>query len=107
MDQAKERAVHIIRRILTNNHVDIKEILLFGSRARGDANPESDWDFLILVKESLQASSRCFLIRQIKRELARQGIPNDIVIQSWQRFNELKGYPGTISRAAALEGISA
>ncbi|MEW6261591.1 MAG: nucleotidyltransferase domain-containing protein [Thermodesulfobacteriota bacterium] len=25
------------------------EIILFGSRARGDDTPESDWDFLILV----------------------------------------------------------
>ena len=25
------------------------EIILYGSRARGDANSESDWDFLILL----------------------------------------------------------
>lgn len=25
------------------------EVLLYGSRARGDANPLSDWDFLILL----------------------------------------------------------
>jgi len=25
------------------------EIILYGSRARGDAQPDSDWDFLILV----------------------------------------------------------
>jgi predicted nucleotidyltransferase len=25
------------------------EIILYGSRARGDASPDSDWDFLILL----------------------------------------------------------
>jgi len=25
------------------------EVILYGSRARGDADPDSDWDFLILV----------------------------------------------------------
>lgn len=25
------------------------EVILFGSRARGDARPDSDWDFLILT----------------------------------------------------------
>jgi predicted nucleotidyltransferase len=27
------------------------EVILFGSRARGDARPDSDWDFLILISE--------------------------------------------------------
>lgn len=25
------------------------EVILFGSRARGDAHPDSDWDFLVLL----------------------------------------------------------
>jgi len=29
------------------------EIILYGSRSRGDALPESDWDFLILVDGSI------------------------------------------------------
>ena len=29
------------------------EIILYGSRSRGDALPESDWDFLILVDGTL------------------------------------------------------
>ncbi len=28
------------------------EIILFGSRARGEGNDESDWDFLILTEKS-------------------------------------------------------
>lgn len=28
------------------------EVYLFGSRARGDSKPDSDWDILILVNES-------------------------------------------------------
>jgi len=41
------------------------EILLYGSRARGDAHPESDWDFLILVDsdEELQKAE------PVKRQL--------------------------------------
>jgi len=28
-------------------------IILFGSRARGDSNPNSDWDFLILTRKEV------------------------------------------------------
>lgn len=34
------------------------EIRLFGSRARGDANDDSDWDFLILLPEEKISFSR-------------------------------------------------
>ncbi|WP_008312254.1 nucleotidyltransferase domain-containing protein [Leptolyngbya sp. PCC 6406] len=31
------------------------EIILYGSRARGDATPESDWDFLVLLDGPVDA----------------------------------------------------
>lgn len=42
---------HIIQRLLNSIHqIDPSaEIILFGSRARGDARPDSDWDILILT----------------------------------------------------------
>jgi predicted nucleotidyltransferase len=30
------------------------EIILYGSRARGEAGPESDWDILILINQEKQ-----------------------------------------------------
>lgn len=42
---------------------NIKDIILFGSRARGDASPESDYDILVLVdKETKEAADRIFSI---------------------------------------------
>ena len=40
--QSVKKAVHQVD--------DKAEIILFGSRARGDFNKESDWDFLILTQ---------------------------------------------------------
>jgi len=45
LDKAKEYAD--ILRISLGNH--LRRILLFGSRARGDAQDESDYDFLVIV----------------------------------------------------------
>lgn len=57
MNQANLRAqlqpvVDALREALGD---DLAALVLFGSRARGDANPESDWDLLLLV-ENLPAS---------------------------------------------------
>ena len=39
----------------------IKDIILFGSRARGDASPESDYDILVLVdEETKEAADKIF-----------------------------------------------
>ncbi|MDI6760955.1 MAG: nucleotidyltransferase domain-containing protein [Candidatus Brocadiaceae bacterium] len=41
----------------------IKDIILFGSRARGDSYPESDYDVLVLVdKETKELSDKIFNI---------------------------------------------
>lgn len=33
------------------NRLRVRELLLFGSRARGDARPDSDWDFVVEFSE--------------------------------------------------------
>ena len=47
----KEKDSHIASRIRSEiKKIDPKaKIILFGSRARGDAKKESDWDILILI----------------------------------------------------------
>ena len=41
----------------------IKDIILFGSRARGDASPESDYDLLVLVdRETKELEGKIFNI---------------------------------------------
>jgi predicted nucleotidyltransferase len=47
----KEKDAHIATRIRTEiKRIDPKaKVILFGSRARGDAKKDSDWDLLILI----------------------------------------------------------
>ncbi len=97
--------LQVIREVLEAHSVHLEQVFLFGSRVRGQGSPDSDWDLFVLVTEDLQPRLRHRLITEIKRELARRRIPNDIVIQSVERFQRIQMYPGHLSYEVAREGV--
>lgn len=46
--QDKDKVLEIIRNTVRKNEPDA-EIILYGSRARGDAREDSDWDLVVLI----------------------------------------------------------
>ena len=105
MTNAKQTAVAIIRRVLAEHGVAVVEILLFGSRARGEEGPESDWDFYVLTDRELPFAVRRELITRIRRELARRRIPNDVKLSSAERFKRMKDVCGHLAYEVAREGV--
>ncbi|MCK4762779.1 MAG: nucleotidyltransferase domain-containing protein [Candidatus Aminicenantes bacterium] len=101
----KDAVLQVIREIFAQRQIDIEKIVFFGSRVRGDFDKDSDWDFLVIANKELEIKEKHRLIIRIKRELAKMGIPNDIIIQSKSRFDLMKNYPGHISYAANLESV--
>ena len=80
---------------------DPEQIILFGSYARGEADPDSDLDFLV-IKEEVD-STRAEAAR-IYRALAGLAIPVDVVVVRTayvQRYGDLVG---TVVRPALREG---
>lgn len=78
-----------------------KQIILFGSRARGDADARSDVDLLI-VKENV--TNRYEELVELDRSLAGLTIPVDILLVSEAEFEERAAQPGTVERVARDEG---
>lgn len=101
----REHLTKIIRTILQAHDIQIEQIYLFGSRAQGTARPDSDWDVYVLVDDDLAFADRRRLTTEIKRELARQRIPNDVILKSNKQFQVSKIYPGHLAYTVAQEGI--
>lgn len=63
------------------------EVILFGSRARGDARPDSDWDVLVLLdgKVTLAREQRLYSLLS-KVELATEEVLSVIIYEQnyWQ-----------------------
>ena len=77
-------------------------IILFGSRARGDADEKSDTDFLVVL------SSKPRSLRKEMLELANVIRPfrlfADVLVVSRPRFLESSRVPGTLYHSALTEG---
>jgi predicted nucleotidyltransferase len=101
----RKRLTTTIQKILSNKGILVEQIYLFGSRARGTAHPDSDWDIYVLVNRDLDFAERQLLTTEIKRELARERIPNDVLLKSNKQFHASKSYPGHIAYAVAREGV--
>lgn len=89
---ARNTALCIIHEIFIRKNIKIEKIIIFGSRARGDFNKDSDWDFLVIADKEIAIKEKHRLIIQIKRKLAKLGIPNDIIIQSMSEFETMKRF---------------
>lgn len=80
---------------------DPEQIVLFGSRARGDARPDSDVDLLVVVRGPVRKRELATLIY---RALAGMGRPKDIIVVTTDEVERYRDVPGTIVYPALREG---
>jgi predicted nucleotidyltransferase len=80
-----------------------EEIWLFGSRARGEARPNSDWDLLVVVPDELPETELDPLVAWglQRRETARA----EVVPCRASDFREDRTTPNTLAYEAATRGV--
>jgi len=77
-------------------------VILFGSHARGDADPDSDIELLIIVKETDSRRELAIKTRTALREVRR---PFDIIIAEEGDVKFYGDTPGTVIYPALREGV--
>ena len=85
--------------------VDVARILLFGSRARGDAAPDSDWDFLVVSREPVPREVKTEAVLAVRRFFGKMLIPVDVMVKSLDRIEAEKNDSGFMTRAVLAEGV--
>jgi predicted nucleotidyltransferase len=85
--------------------VDPETIILFGSRARGDACPDSDVDLLVVESEpfSVQRSRRLETMK-LYRALINWPISKDLLVYSRDEFDKWKTSLNHVVGRASREG---
>jgi predicted nucleotidyltransferase len=83
----------------------VEKIILFGSRARGEAREDTDYDILVVIdsddrgtRRKLWRSAHKRLVRSLKSSI-------DLILTSLGYWKEYKDVPGTILYSAEKEGV--
>lgn len=98
----------IIRKMVDTivREADPDTVILFGSRARGDARPDSDVDLLIVEREPFSPQhSRRQETARLYLALRKLAISKDLLLYSREEFEQLKDSPHHIVGRAQREGL--
>lgn len=90
----------IIKRIL--NVITPDKIILFGSRARGNAREDSDYDLLI-VKDDIKNTGK--IEGEIYISFIGLEIPIDIILTTSEKLEKYKDTTGYVYKSALKDGI--
>ena len=95
-----EDVLLIIRRIASA--LTPKAIILFGSRARGEARADSDVDLLVVWRDE---NPPVFRAAEVRRAIGRQSLPMDVAVVTPSEFEHFRARKAHIVGIAAREGI--
>jgi uncharacterized protein len=79
------------------------KMYLFGSRASGHAQPDSDYDLLLVVKGI--DSGKFERMKRARRALQGLDMTADVFVYSEEEFNEWKDELSSIPETALREGL--
>ncbi len=98
--------LEVIRRVVVEEAgelgLGVERIILFGSRARGEARPGSDYDILVVVKGQVRRDEKRKLYSKVHRRLVsllRRPVDLLVVESSW--FRERSSIPVTFEAEVA------
>ena len=105
MEKVTQQAKAIISEEVEKERCKVRRVLLFGSRARGNARSDSDWDFYIIVDRDLSYSERWDISDRIRQRFVQAGFYGDVFVQSERVVQERKNNTGFLTYYVLKEGV--
>jgi len=110
MKERKEKGIQEIKAAILKRldelGIKAEKIILFGSRARGETAPGSDYDFLIITAENHSREEKLKISRAVRKALVEWYIPSDLIIKSAGEAAAAQNRMGSVVREALREGIT-
>jgi len=91
---------------IARSHVPGSRVILFGSRAVGQPDEQSDYDILVIAPGALDKARQRQLRNRIHKAIIGQLlVPADILVQSEEAIAIKSRLPGHVVKRALQEGI--
>src|ERR1043166_7763614 len=90
--------------ILAADGARVSRIILFGSRARGDARMDSDYDLLVIMRDASQTEVREYR-RRLYDVLRGLGATAEPWVMTEEEFEETRSVIGGLAYPASTEGV--
>ena len=89
-------------RLLGGNGARIRRVILYGSRARGAATPESDFDLLVIEADPVSKREE---MQRLARAVEDAGVPVQVWVMGEAEFEETKNVIGGLAYPAQKYGV--
>jgi len=99
INHAEPTLRQIVQQLLSAGHP--QKIILFGSRSRGQASSENDYDLLLVENSSMPRHLRATPYRRALKDL---GHPKDILVWTQTEIDDWKNVPNAFITTAVREG---
>ena len=81
------------------------KVLLFGSRARNEANTNSDYDIILINPANIEMQQKLQYKAMFRKMAVKFGLITDVFIESEEEIKEKSNFIGHIVRTALKEGV--
>jgi predicted nucleotidyltransferase len=98
----QKTAEELLLRLLAQGKEHIRRIILYGSRARGTASPDSDFDLLVVEDDPVSKWDEMWRLRHAMRDVP---YPVDVWVMGKREFEETKNVIGGLAYPAHKYGV--
>lgn len=103
LDETDQTAVELLAsRLLAGDSARIRKLILYGSRARGSAAPDSDFDLLVVEADPVSKREE---LRRLSQLLSELPYSVDLWVMGEMEFEETKGVIGGLAYPAHKYGV--
>jgi excisionase family DNA binding protein len=101
--EAGDELARIVRAIVASVHPDA--VILFGSRARGDFRPDSDFDLALVAPDGTERRRCAMKAYEGIAAVRGRSIGVDVVVLTPRTIAAERDLPGSIARAVIRDGV--